>query len=56
MEQVPAARIVTVFPETVQTPGVVEAKLTVRPELAVAPIVNGAVPSVTVLSGPNVIV
>jgi hypothetical protein len=53
MEQVPAARIVTVFPETVQTTGVVEAKLTVRPELAVALMVNGAIPTFTLFTGPN---
>jgi hypothetical protein len=32
----PEMRSVTVVPETVHTPGVVEAKLTVSPELAVA--------------------
>jgi hypothetical protein len=36
--------IVTVLPVTVQTVEVVEAKLTARPELAVALIVNGDPP------------
>jgi len=45
MEQVPAVRKVAVVPLTVQTLVVVEAKLTVRPELAVAESVNG-VPTV----------
>ena len=36
IEQRPLSTSVTVVPETVQTLGVVEAKLTVRPELAVA--------------------
>jgi hypothetical protein len=48
--------MVTVEPETVQTGVVVEAKLTVRPEDAVAVTVNGAPPKVTPLRGPNVIV
>jgi hypothetical protein len=47
MEQVPTAIIVTVFPETVHTRGVVEAKLTGSPELAVALMVNGGVPITT---------
>ena len=46
MLQVPTATSDTDEPETVQTAGVVEAKLTVKPELAVAPIMNGAAPSV----------
>jgi hypothetical protein len=41
---VPVARIVTVLPETVQTDDVVDAKLTVRLELAVAVNVKGATP------------
>jgi hypothetical protein len=41
MLQVPAAAIVTAAPDIVQTAGVVEIKLTGRPELAVA--VNGSV-------------
>jgi hypothetical protein len=44
MVQVPTATSVTVEPDTVQTGDVVEAKLTARPELAVALTVNGAVP------------
>ena len=44
MVQVPVATRVTVVPDTVQTAGVVEAKLTVRPEVAVALTVNGGVP------------
>jgi hypothetical protein len=41
---------------TVQTAGVVDAKLTGRPELAVAPTVNGAAPKVASLNTPNAIV
>ena len=44
MVQAPAAISVTVAPETVQTGAVVEAKLTARPEEAVALTVNGAEP------------
>jgi hypothetical protein len=44
---VPAARKVAVVPETVQTDCVVEAKLTARPEVAVAVNVSG-VPTVCV--------
>jgi hypothetical protein len=46
MLQLPAITRVTVVPETVQTSGVVEAKLTASPELAVALTVNGAAPHV----------
>ena len=56
IEQDPPATIVTVLPATVQTGVVVEAKLTASPELAVAPIVNGATPRPTLLSAPKVIV
>jgi len=56
MEHVPAARIVTVLPETAQTEGVVEAKVTANPELALALTVNGATPSVTLLKEPNTII
>jgi hypothetical protein len=42
--QVPAATRVTVLLDIVQTEVVVEAKLTTRPDEAVALIVNGAVP------------
>ena len=44
MLHVPAAISVTVVPDTVQTAGVVDAKVTGRPELAVALVVNGAAP------------
>ena len=53
--QVPAASTVTVLPETVQTIGVAEAKLTASPELAEALTTNGKTPRVTLLSAPNVI-
>ena len=56
IEHVPAATNVTVFPETVQIPMVVEAKLTASPELAVALIANGAVPKGWFASAPNVMV
>ena len=45
MVQVPEAMKLAVVPETVQTEGVVEAKLTVRPEVADAESVSG-VPTV----------
>ena len=41
MAQWPVATNVTVLPETVQMVGVVDAKLTVRPDEAVAETVNG---------------
>jgi len=56
MVQVPVEARVTVAPDTVQTAGVVEAKLTGSPELAVAEIVNGATPNATLLSEGNAIV
>jgi hypothetical protein len=56
MEQVPGATTVTILPNTVQTDGVVELKLTASPELSVAVIANGAAPSTTLLNEPNVIV
>ena len=56
VEHNPPVTIVTVLTETVQTAGVADAKLTVRPELAVALIVNGETPKVTLPSGANVIV
>jgi hypothetical protein len=43
-EQVPNAAIVTVLPLVVQTEGVVEAKVTARPEVNVAPMGNGDTP------------
>ena len=55
MVQVPAVTPVTVAPEIVQTPVVVELKLTVRPEVAVAltvpvppTVTDGAVPKAMV--------
>ena len=56
MLQAPALTIVTVFPETVHTEGVVEEKLTGSPELAVALIVKEPDARVTLLSEPKVIV
>jgi phage tail protein X len=53
---IPAARGVTVDPLTVQTEGVVEAKLTANPELAVALKANEDAGSVTELKAPKVIV
>jgi hypothetical protein len=44
IEHEPPATIVTVFPVTVQTDVVLETKLTARPELAVAAMVNGDTP------------
>ena len=44
--QDPTAIKVTVLPDTVQTPGVLELKLTGKPEVAEALIVNGAEPIV----------
>ena len=56
IEQVPADTRVTVFPATVHTGAVFEPNTTVRPELAVALIANGAAPSVALFKGLNVIV
>ena len=56
MVQVPAATIVTVAPETAQTVVVVEAKLTDRPEEAVALMVNGAAPYTWFASAAKAIV
>jgi hypothetical protein len=50
MEQVPIPTIVTVVPDTVQTAGVVEVKVTASPELGVAVIAKGIVPAATLLS------
>jgi hypothetical protein len=55
MEQVPMATSVTVEPDTEQTPGEAEAKLTARPEDAVALTANGAVPNGWFESVPKVI-
>src|SRR5256885_12368576 len=48
--------IVTVVPAIVHTPGEADAKLTARPDEAVALTVNGAAPYVLSIRGPNVIV
>ena len=56
IEQGPPATIVTVLPATVQTEVVVEAKLTARPELAVALTANGDTPKLTSLGAPNAMV
>ena len=53
---VPAATSVTVDPATVQTPGVVEAKLTAKPEEAVALTAKGAVPKDWFTREPKLIV
>ena len=55
-EHVPTATSVTVAPEIVQTPVVVDAKLTGRPELAVALIANGGVPKGWLENAPKVMV
>ena len=54
MEQVPAETRVTGVPLTVQTGVVVEAKLTARPELAVAVSVTGPLPKAMAAGCPNV--
>ena len=51
MEQVPVVSSVTTFVETVQTAVLLEVKLTVRPEVAVAVRLSVPVPS-AVLFGP----
>jgi hypothetical protein len=56
IEQMPTATMVTMLPDTVHTEVVVEVKLTVRPELAVALIANGPTPTGTLLRGPKVMV
>src|SRR5450432_1633643 len=56
MVQAPAEIRVTVAPNTVQTGKVVEAKLTARPDDAVAVIVNGAAPNVWLGNAPKAIV
>jgi hypothetical protein len=55
MVQLPETRNAALFPDTVHTVGVVDAKLTVNPELAVALSVKG-VPTVCAAIVPNVIV
>jgi hypothetical protein len=56
MVQVPNATRVTVAPEAVQTDGVIAAKLTARPDEAVALTVNGAVPNAIFESALKLIV
>jgi hypothetical protein len=56
IEQVPAAMLATVLPETVHMAGVVETKLTGRPDDAVALIGNGGEVNRTLLRGPKVTV
>ena len=54
--QLPVWRSVSVVPETVQTLAVVEAKLTVRPEVAVADNVSGEAESEALGSAAKLIV
>ena len=54
--QVPAATSVSVLPVTAQVLGVVDANVTVRPELALAISAGGAVPSVWLPGDANVTV
>jgi hypothetical protein len=56
MVHVPAATIVTVDPETVQTAVVAELNVTASPEVAVAETVNGGLPKALFASAPKVIV
>ena len=56
IEHTPVLITVTLVPLTVQTPVVVEAKLTVRPEPVVAVSVIGEMPKATSLTAPNVMV
>ena len=56
MLQVPGATSVTVLPLTVQTAGVNEEKLTGRPDVAVAVMVNGRSPIVLLLNAPKAMV
>jgi hypothetical protein len=56
MVQVPTATSVTIAPDTVQKDGVVEAKLTARPEEAVAPTVNEPGSNDRFASAPKAIV
>ncbi len=55
-EQVPVPSMEITEPDTVHTAGVVEAKLTGSPEVAVAMRLNGAERYVTPVIGANVIV
>ncbi len=56
MVQVPTATSVTVAPDTVQTGEVVDAKLTARPDVAVAFTVKGVVPNTWFNNAAKVIV
>jgi hypothetical protein len=56
MVHTPGEASVTVAADTVQTAGVVEAKLTARPDDAVAPIPNGVAPKVWPASAPKLMV
>jgi hypothetical protein len=56
MVHVPVETRVTVFPETVQMLGVVDEKLSAKPELAVAGIGNGGATKVWFASAPKAIV
>jgi hypothetical protein len=56
MVQRPAVTIVTVLPLTLHTGEVSDAKLTGRPEDAVALTVNGAVPNVLLANAPKAMV
>ena len=56
MEQVPTETSVTVVSLTVQTGVVVDAKLTVKPELAVAESVTEPLPKATAVGCVNVMV
>src|SRR5579862_2056653 len=56
MEQTPSATRVTVVPEIVHTPVLIEVKATESPELALALTVNGADPTVRLGSALNVMV
>src|SRR5712671_4023615 len=55
-EQTPPPTAVTIAPATVQTAGVLEARFTARPELAIALIAKGDTPKITSGSGTKVIV
>ena len=56
IEQVPGERTVTVFPETVQTGSVFDAKLTASPDVTVALTVIGGLPNTLFERGPKVMV
>src|SRR5580698_211016 len=56
MVQLPPATSVTILPETVQIPVVVEAKLTANPEDTVALTAKGAVPNTWFASAPKTLV